>query len=205
MSISKLSEFGVKHVARGIGRLSSEVLESGSGSYVTTVEGRKFLDFTSGIGVTNLGHCHPGVTRAAQAQVGKLVHGQVNIAFQKPYLELIEKMIPLMPDKSLDTFFFWNSGSEAVEAAVKLARHATKKQNVIVMQGSYHGRTFGTMAMTRSKTVYGENYAPLMPGVFSVPFPYCKQCSVSIHSDGKHGFGNCCMDPVLQVSFHPSI
>lgn len=139
------------------------------------------------------------MTKAAQAQVGKLVHGQVNIAFQKPYLELIESLLPLMPHKSLDSFFFWNSGSEAVEAAVKLARHATKKQNIIVMQGSYHGRTFGTMAMTRSKTVYGENYGPLMPGVFSVPFPYCKQCSIASHSDGKLGFENCCMDPVLQL------
>jgi 4-aminobutyrate aminotransferase len=199
MSVSALTKFGVKHVAKGIGRLSSEVLESGAGSYLTTTEGRKLLDFTSGIGVTNLGHCHPAVTKAAQEQVGKLVHGQVNIAFQKPYLQLIESLIPLMPHKSLDTFFFWNSGSEAVEAAVKLARHATKKQNIIVMQGSYHGRTFGTMAMTRSKTVYGENYAPLMPGVFSVPFPYCKQCSIAKHSDGKYGFENCCMDPVLQL------
>ena len=104
-----------------------------------------------------------------------------------------------MPHKSLDTFFFWNSGAEAVEAAVKLARHATKKQNIIVMQGSYHGRTFGTMAMTRSKTIYGEGYAPLMPGVFSVPFPYCKQCSVANCSGGKYSFENCCMDPVLQL------
>lgn len=199
MSVSKLAQFGVKHVARGIGRLSTEVLETGAGSYVTTTEGRKMLDFTSGIGVTNLGHCHPAVTKAAQEQVGKLVHGQVNIAFQKPYLNLIESLMPLMPHKSLDTFFFWNSGSEAVEAAVKLARHATKKQNIIVMQGSYHGRTFGTMAMTKSKTVYGENYAPLMPGVFGVPFPYCKQCSIATHSDGKYGFENCCMDPVLQL------
>ncbi|KAH7346204.1 4-aminobutyrate aminotransferase [Rhexocercosporidium sp. MPI-PUGE-AT-0058] len=199
MSLSKLAQFGVQHVAKGIGRLSTEVLESGSGSYVTSTSGRKLLDFSSGIGVTNLGHCHPGVTKAAQAQVGKLVHGQVNIAFQKPYLDLIDSLLPLMPHKSLDTFFFWNSGSEAVEAAVKLARHATKKQNVIVMQGSYHGRTFGTMAMTRSKTVYGENYAPLMPGVFSVPFPYCKQCSISTHSDGKYSFENCCMDPILQL------
>ena len=199
MSVSKLAQFGIQHVAKGIGRLSTEVLESGAGSYVTTTEGRKMLDFTSGIGVTNLGHCHPAVTKAAQEQVGKLVHGQVNIAFQKPYLNLVESLIPLMPHKSLDTFFFWNSGSEAVEAAVKLARHATKKQNIIVMQGSYHGRTFGTMAMTKSKTVYGENYAPLMPGVFGVPFPYCKQCSISKASDGKFGFENCCNDPVLQL------
>lgn len=199
MAASTLAHFGTKHVAKGVGRLSSQVIESGSGSYVTMVGGRRFLDFTCGIGVTNLGHCHPAVTRAAQQQLGQLVHGQINIAFQKSYLQLVESLLPLMPHKSLDTFFFWNSGAEAVEAAVKLARQATKKQNVIVMQGSYHGRTFGTMAMTRSKTVYGENYAPLMPGVFSVPFPYCAQCSVAKHSGGKYNFGNCCMDPVLQL------
>lgn len=67
-----------------------------------------------------------------------------------------------MPHKSLDSFFFWNSGAEAVEASIKLARHATGKQNIIVVQGSYHGRTFGTMALTKSKTIYGAGYAPLM-------------------------------------------
>jgi len=139
------------------------------------------------------------VSKAVHAQVDKLVHGQVNIAFQKPMLDLIESIKPFMPHPSLDTFFFWNSGSEAVEAAVKLARHATKKQNIIVMQGSYHGRTMGTMAMTKSKTIYGENYAPLMPGVFAVPFPYCAQCSIAKHSDGKYNHDNCCMDPVLQL------
>ncbi|CAJ2513746.1 Uu.00g018650.m01.CDS01 [Anthostomella pinea] len=198
MAASRLAQYGT-NVAKGVGRLSTEVMESGSGSYVTMMGGRKYLDFTCGIGVTNLGHCHPAVTKAAQAQTGKLVHGQINIAFQKPMLELVEKMRPVMPDKSLDTFFFWNSGAEAVEAAVKLARHATKKQNIIVMQGSYHGRTFGTMAMTRSKTVYGQGYAPLMPGVFSVPFPYCARCSIAEHAGGKFGYDNCCMDPMLQL------
>ncbi|KAJ9605819.1 hypothetical protein H2200_009668 [Cladophialophora chaetospira] len=199
MSIRNLAEFGTRHVARGIGRLATEVIESGSGSYVTMASGRKFLDFTCGIGVANLGHCHPAVTKAAQTQAGKMVHAQVNIAFQRPYLELIEQLIPLMPDKSLDTFFFWNSGSEAVEAAVKLARHATKKQNVIVMQGSYHGRTFGTMAMTKSKTIYGENYGPLMPGVFAVPFPDCAHCSIAAHAGGKFSYEKCCMDPVTEL------
>ncbi|KEF62262.1 4-aminobutyrate aminotransferase [Exophiala aquamarina CBS 119918] len=199
MSLSKLAEFGTRHVAKGIGRLATEVIESGSGSYVTMAGGRKMLDFTCGIGVANLGHCHPAVTKAAQTQAGKMVHAQVNIAFQRPYLELIQSLLPLMPHKSLDTFFFWNSGSEAVEAAVKLARHATKKQNIIVMQGSYHGRTFGTMAMTRSKTIYGENYAPLMPGVFAVPFPYCAQCPIALRCGGKYHSDNCCMDPVDQL------
>lgn len=146
-----------------------------------------------------MGHCHPAITKAAQSQVGKLVHGQINIAFQKSYLSLVEALLPMMPHKSLDTFFFWNSGAEAVEAAVKLARHVTEKQNLIVMQGSYHGRTFGTMAMTRSKIIYGQNYGPLMPGVFSVPFPYCAQCSIAANLNTGYGFENCCMDPVVQL------
>ncbi|RMZ89240.1 hypothetical protein DV736_g3542, partial [Chaetothyriales sp. CBS 134916] len=104
-----------------------------------------------------------------------------------------------MPHPSLDSFFFWNSGSEAIEAAVKLARHATKKQNIIVMQGSYHGRTFATMAMTRSKTIYGQNYGPLMPGVFEVDFPYCAQCPIAERCEGKYGFENCCLDPVEKL------
>ena len=163
------------------------------------VSGRRFLDFTCGIGVVNLGHCHPTITKAAQEQVATVVHGQVNIAYHQKYLELIEQLLPLMPDKSLDTFFFWNSGSEAVEAAVKLARQATRKQNIIVMQGSYHGRTMGTMAMTRSKTIYGQNYGPLMPGVFEVDFPYCAQCSIAKASSGKYSFDDCCMDPVEKL------
>lgn len=195
----QLSAFGSKHVARGVGRLSSEVIESGSGSHVQMVGGRRFLDFTSGIGVANLGHCHAGVTAAAQAQAGRLVHGQINIAFQKPYLDLVERLLPLMPHPSLDSFFFWNSGAEAVEAAVKLARAATRKQNVLVMQGSYHGRTMGTMAMTRSKTGYAEGFAPLMPGVVAVPFPYCAQCSVARASGGRHSFDSCCNDPLRQL------
>lgn len=92
----------------------------------------------------------------------KLVHGQVSVAYHGPYLELIEKLLPVMPHPSLDSFFFWNSGSEAVEAAVKMARVLTGKQNVIVMHGAYHGRTFGAMAMTRSKTIYFDGSEPLM-------------------------------------------
>ena len=75
MSVAKLAEFGIRHIAKGVGRLSTEVIESGSGSYVSMVGGRKYLDFTCGIGVANLGHCHPRVTQAAQEQVGTLVHG----------------------------------------------------------------------------------------------------------------------------------
>jgi 4-aminobutyrate aminotransferase len=91
------------------------------------------------------------------------------------WVQFLKELIPILPDPSLDTVFFWNSGAEAVEAAVKLARAATKKPNIIVMQGSYHGRTNATAAMTRSKTIYGEGHGPLMGGVFATAFPYYSQ------------------------------
>jgi 4-aminobutyrate aminotransferase len=164
--------FGEQHITPGIGRLSKHVFDSGKGTFMTTDQGIKLLDFTAGIGVVNLGHCHPTVSAAAAAQCSKLTHAQVNIGFSGPQIELIRELIPILPHPSLDTIFLWNSGAEAVEAAVKLSRAATKKQNIIVMQGSYHGRTAATAAMTKSKTIYGEGHGPLMPGVFTTAFPY---------------------------------
>ncbi|KAG8885787.1 hypothetical protein FRB97_009492 [Tulasnella sp. 331] len=168
-------EFGKKHVARGLSRAMDAIIKSGSGSYLEMEDGRKMLDFICGIAVTNLGHCHPKVSEAAAKQAMTLVHGQCSVAFSKPYLELVNRLLPIMPHPSLDTFFFWNSGAEAVEASIKLARVATRRQNVIAMAGGYHGRTFGTMGLTRSKTIYSEGMGPLMPGVYVTPFPYWHQ------------------------------
>ncbi|KAG8745203.1 hypothetical protein FRC10_008515 [Ceratobasidium sp. 414] len=173
------AEFGAKHTARGVNRLVNAVIVQGDGSYVTLDDGRKMLDFTTGIGVTGLGHCHPVVSKAAADQCMNLVHGQCSIAFHQPGLKLIDALLPLMPDRSLDTFFFWNSGSEAVEASIKLARAATGRQNIIAMQGGYHGRTFGAMGLTRSKTIYSEGVSPLMPGVYVTPYPYWHQLGVA--------------------------
>lgn len=106
--------------------------------------------------------CHPAVSQAAAAQVSQLVHLQCSIAFHAPYLQLIDRLIPAMPHPSLDSFFFWNSGSEAVEAAMKLARKATGRTNLITFQGAYHGRTYGSGAMTRSKTIYTQGTGPLL-------------------------------------------
>jgi len=125
-----------------------------------------------------VGHCHPKISQAAAEQCSTFIHTSCSIAFHTPYLRLIEKLLPVMPHPSLDTFFFWNSGSEAVEAAIKLARAATGRQNIITMQGAYHGRTFGAMALTRSKTIYSQGVHPLMTGVFTTAFPYWHQLSV---------------------------
>jgi 4-aminobutyrate aminotransferase len=147
------------------------IVERGEGTYLYTTDGSRYIDFTCGIGVTNTGHCHPKVVAAIQKQAGLLLHGQVNLVTHKPMLELVEELQTIVP-KSMDGFFFSNSGAEAVEGAIKLARHATGRTNIIVMQGSFHGRTVATMSMTTSKTIYRAGYQPLMPGVFVTPFPY---------------------------------
>jgi len=175
LSESELQDIGRERICHGVGRMTELVLERGEGSYVYTTEGAKYLDMTCGIGVTNTGHCHPRVVKAAQDQMGKLMHGQVNIAFQKPMIELCDKLAKKVMPFDLDTFFFWNSGSEAVESAIKLARHATGKSNILVFQGGYHGRTIGAMSLTTSKTIYRAGYSPLMSGVSVTPFPYTYQ------------------------------
>src|ERR1700742_3329977 len=96
-----------------------------------------------------------------------------------------------MPDPSLDSFFFWNSGAEAVEASIKLARAATGRQNIIALQGGYHGRTFGTMALTRSKTIYSEGVNPLMPQVYVTPFPYWHQLNLPQNTSEKQIVDHC--------------
>jgi len=147
------------------------VAERGEGVYLYTTDGRQFLDFTSGIGVTNTGHAHPRVVAAVQEQAAKLLHGQVNIVYHQPLIQLTKELRTLLPQK-LDTFFFSNSGAEILEAAVKLAKQASQRPNVIVFSGSFHGRTHLTMSMTTSKTIYRIGYQPLVPGIFVAPYPY---------------------------------
>src|SRR5512146_2680160 len=159
------------HMSPVWGRIFNFVAERAEGSYIYTTDGRKLLDFTCGIGVTNTGHCHPKVVEAIREQAGLFLHAQANIVIHKPMLQLIEELRPIVPP-SIDGFFFSNSGAEAIEGAVKLARAATGKQNVIVFSGSFHGRTAGTMALTTSKTIYRAGFGPLPSGVFVAPFPY---------------------------------
>jgi 4-aminobutyrate aminotransferase len=161
----------IAHVSPVWYRYSDILAERGEGPYLFDTEGTRYLDFTSGIGVTNTGHCHPRVVAAIQEQAARLIHGQVNITFHQPLLRLVEELRTVVP-KSLDGFFFSNSGAEAVEASIKLARHATGKTNIIVFQGSFHGRTAMTMSLTTSNTIYRVGYQPLVPGVFVAPYPY---------------------------------
>jgi 4-aminobutyrate aminotransferase len=144
------------------------------GVYLYDGDGRRYTDFTSGIGVTNTGHCHPKVVQAIQNQAANFLFGQMNIVVPPTAVRLAEKLYEITPP-GLERFFFANSGAEAVEAAVKLARSAAQRRNIIVFQGSFHGRTHQTMAMTTSKTIYRLNYQPLPGGVYVAPFPYAYQ------------------------------
>jgi 4-aminobutyrate aminotransferase len=144
--------------------------ERGEGVYLYDEDGRRYLDFTAGIGVTSTGHCHPRVVAAAQAQVGTLIHGQYTTVMHRPLLRLTERLGDVLPT-GLDSVFYLNSGSEAVEAAVRLARHATGRQNIVVFQGSFHGRTMGAAALTTSATKFRAGVGPVMPGVAIAPFP----------------------------------
>lgn len=141
------------HIARGIGRLTDLVFTSGKGSYVETSCGKRLLDFTTGIGVVNTGHCHPRVVAAAKKQLDNVIHSQVNIGYHDKMLELTEMLLPNLP-KGLDTVYYGTTGAEAVENSVKVARAYTGKHAVVVFRGGYHGRTFGTMAMTTSSRIY---------------------------------------------------
>jgi 4-aminobutyrate aminotransferase len=166
------------HVSPVWKRYTDILAERAEGAYLYDAGGRRYLDFSTGIGVVNTGHCHPRIVDAVQKQAARLVHAQVNIVYHQPLLDLVAELLQVMPSH-LDSYFFSNSGAEAVEASIKLARQATKRTNIIVFQGSFHGRTVGTMSLTTSNTIYRVGYQPLMPGVFVAPFPYAYRYGLS--------------------------
>ncbi len=156
----------------------SEVLKQATGVLAARGEGvllydeddRRYLDFTAGIGVTSTGHCHPRVVEAAQRQVGSLIHAQYTTVMHRPLLTLVERMGEVLPE-GLDRMFFANSGSEAIEAALRLSRQATGRPNIVVFHGGFHGRTVAAASMTTSGTKFRSGFSPLMAGVHVAPFP----------------------------------
>ncbi|WP_200174678.1 aspartate aminotransferase family protein [Tomitella cavernea] len=146
------------------------VVDHAEGCWIHGADGRRYLDFTAGIGVTSTGHCHPRVVEAARAQVGTVIHAQYTTVMHKPLLELTDKLGEVLPP-ALDSLFYANSGSEAVEAAMRLARMATGRPNIIAFHGGFHGRTVATASMTSSGTKFRSGYAPLMAGVHFAPYP----------------------------------
>ena len=157
-------------------RYTDLVIERGEGSWLETIDGERFLDYTSGIGVTNTGHAHPRVAAAIADQAARVIHAQQNIVYHKPDLDLHERLPRTMPgldDGEEAALFLSNSGAEAIEAAVKLAKYATRRPGIVAFRGGFHGRTHGTMALTSSGVKYRGHFEPLpSTGVHHVPFPY---------------------------------
>ena len=146
------------------------VVDHALGSWIHGTDGRDYLDFTTGIGVTSTGHCHPDVVAAAREQCGKIIHAQYTTVMHQPLLELTTKLGEHLPE-GLDSVFYANSGSEAVEAAVRLARMATGRQYIVTVQRGFHGRTVAAASLTTAGTKFSAGFGPLMSGVAQTPYP----------------------------------
>ena len=173
------------------GRAANVDVERGEGAWLIDRAGERWLDYTSGIGVVNTGHAHLKVAAAIAEQATKLIHGQQNIVYHEPGLRLHERLSKILPGGPWGVFLS-NSGSEAVEAAVKLARRATKRRVILVFRGGYHGRTAQTMAMTTAKNVYRGHFEPLPGSVYPTAFPYCYRAPVAARDASAPGSGGAC-------------
>src|SRR5947209_3503125 len=147
------------------------VVERGSGAVIEDVDGNLFLDFTAGIAVVATGHCHPEVVAAIQEQAAKLIHMSGTDFYYQPEIDLSQRLAELAPGKSPKRVFFTNSGAEALEAALKLARWHTGRSRAIAFLGAFHGRTYGAMSLSGSKLVHRRGFSPLVPDIHHVPYP----------------------------------
>jgi 4-aminobutyrate aminotransferase len=157
------------------------VMARGEGAVVEDVDGNVFLDCAAGIAVTGTGHSHPDVVKAIVEQAGKYLHMSGTDFYYEPQVKLAEEMAAIVPVAGGTgdvRSFFSNSGTEANEAALKLARYSTKRVNLIAFLGSFHGRTLGSLAATSSKYVQRRGFGPMMPGVFHAPYANCYRCPV---------------------------
>lgn len=145
------------------------------GVYLYTADGRRYMDFTSGIAVTNVGHNHPKVLSAAIEQMKQFSHSAVGITLHEPLLRLTEALQDVMPE-GMEMFFFGNSGAEAVEGAIKMARYVTGRTGIISFIGSFHGRTYGAASVTSVKAKYRKHIEPFVPGIYFAEYPYPYRC-----------------------------
>jgi 4-aminobutyrate aminotransferase len=153
------------------------VADRGEGAIVTDVDGNRFLDFNAGIAVVATGHCHPEVVKAIQDQAARLIHMSGTDFYYENMVALAEKLASIAPGGVERRVYFGNSGAEAVEAAIKLARYYTGRHRFIAFTGAFHGRTIGALSLTASKAVQRRGFGPLMPGVHHAPYAYCYRCA----------------------------
>lgn len=156
------------------------VMDRGEGYVVWDVDGNRYLDFAAGIAVCATGHCHPGVVAAICEQAGKFLHMSGTDFYYLQQIELAERLGKITPGEGPKRVFFTNSGTESVEAAIKLARFATGRPRIIAFTGAFHGRTLGSLSLTASKVVHRRGFGPLVPGVSHVPYGYCYRCPYNL-------------------------
>lgn len=154
------------------------VAKKGQGATVEDVDGNIFLDFAAGIAVCSTGHCHPKVVAAIQKQAAELIHISGTDFYHHHMPELAERLVATMPGSEHKKVFFGNSGTEAVEGAIKLARYATKRDKLIAFYGCFHGRTLGSLSLTASKVTQRKYFGSLLGGVEHIPFPYAYRCAL---------------------------
>src|SRR5246500_5443962 len=167
----RVLEADEKYISPSYTRSYPLVAKSGRGIVVTDVDGNEFFDFSAGIAVTSTGHCHPEVVAAIQKQAGELIHMSGTDFYYENMVELAERLSKIAPMPGPHKIYYGNSGAEAVEAALKLSRYHTKRQNVIAFFGAFHGRTMGALSLTASKPQQKRRFAPLVPGVTHVRYP----------------------------------
>ena len=162
-------EFDRQWTSPSVPRAYPVVPIRGEGCTIEDIDGNLLLDFNAGIAVTSTGHCHPDVVRAIQEQAGKLIHYSAD--FYLPlYAQTCAELARIAPMKEKCRVFLGNSGTEAVEGAIKLARFTTKRQNLVAFLGAFHGRTYGSVSLTASKAKYHAGFGPMLPGVYHAPF-----------------------------------
>ncbi|MCW5979811.1 MAG: acetyl ornithine aminotransferase family protein [Bryobacteraceae bacterium] len=159
------------------------VVKRGEGAMVEDVDGNRFLDFNAGIAVAATGHCHPEVVKSIQAQAARLIHMSGTDFYYENMVTLAERLAALAPGDASKRVYFGNSGTEAVEAAIKMARYHTGRDKFIAFFGAFHGRTIGSLSLTASKSVQRKGFGPLMPGVTHIPYPYCYRCAYGKEPD----------------------
>lgn len=178
------------------------VIEKGEGVIVTDVDGNTFLDFTSGIAVCNTGHVHPEVVEAIVDQTQKFIHMSGTDFYYQIQAELAEKLAGFAKGDNGRKVFYCNSGAEAIEAALKLARYHAKRTRVLSFFGSFHGRTMGALSLSASKAIHEKGFAPLVPGVSHIPYAYCYRCPYNLKYPACDAY---CVDWIREDLFKRSI
>jgi 4-aminobutyrate aminotransferase len=170
-------------VAATIYRYTDIAFQRGEGVYLYDFEGRKYLDFVAGIATMNVGHCHPAVVEAICDQARTLIHGACHVGYMEPYVDMLESLKAVAPGVLQNgKGILMNSGSEAVETGIKLARYVTNRSMILAFTDSFHGRSMGALALTASNMLYRQRLAGLLTGVYHTPYPYCYRCPLNHES-----------------------